>query len=157
MHVALSLLALVVVQPRLALPIDKGPRPMTVIVSWGKSGHIDLRMETLKLVPGTVKVMREGKEEDFHCNILKDVEVTRHIALKDVTVYRTDGKRVDPHAVPGLLRKEVLALCSIDGAPVDPIHFRLIKEGTLLLVVPREQLFPKSEEDFLPGFARDYH
>jgi hypothetical protein len=130
---------------------------MTVIVSLGEPGHIDLRMETLKEVPGTVKVVRDGKEEDYHCNILKSVEVTRHIPLKDVQVYGTDGKRIDPKAVLGLLRKEVLALCSINGDPVDPIHLRLIKAGTLIFVVPREQIFPKSEEDYLPGFAREYH
>jgi hypothetical protein len=35
-----------------------------------------------------------------------------------------------------VLRKPTPALLSIDGKPVDPMHLRLVKDGTLIFVGP---------------------
>jgi hypothetical protein len=155
MHVVLPLLALVVVQPRLALPINKGPRPMTAVASLGKPSFLNLRMQTYKLVPKSVKVVQDGKEVAYDAHRL--TEVTRQVALKDVQVYRTDGTRVGAGDLPHLLRGEVLALCSTTGERVDPIYLRLIKEGTLIFVVPQDLLFPPDEAPAMPPVPRQYN
>jgi hypothetical protein len=67
-------------------------------------------------------------------------EETRSVPLKHARVYGTDGKEVDRKRLSELLRKPILALCSVDGKQVDPLHLRLIKDQTLIFVGP----IPKS-------------
>src|SRR5262249_49817852 len=62
--------------------------------------------------------------------------VTREFDLKDVQAFDTRGKKLDAKALKKALSKEVPALMSADGKPVDPLHLRLIKDGTVILVLP---------------------
>jgi hypothetical protein len=64
--------------------------------------------------------------------------------LDEVRVYDTKGGAVDPKDLPKLLRGETLVLVSPDGRPVDPLHLRLVKDGTLLFVVPMPTPVPSA-------------
>jgi hypothetical protein len=56
--------------------------------------------------------------------------------LDDVQVFDTKGKKLDRKTVVKQLKKETVALASPAGHRVDPLHLRLIKDGTLVFVLP---------------------
>jgi RNA polymerase sigma factor (sigma-70 family) len=62
--------------------------------------------------------------------------------LKDVKIYDTRGKKVGPKKLPELLKGETVVLVSADGKPVDPLYLRLVKEGTLVFVLPASAISP---------------
>ncbi len=57
-------------------------------------------------------------------------------AIEEVKTYDTRGKEVERKKLPGLLKGETLVLVSATGQPVDPLYLRLVKEGTLVIVLP---------------------
>jgi RNA polymerase sigma factor (sigma-70 family) len=56
--------------------------------------------------------------------------------LDDVEVFDIKGKKLDKKEVVKLLKEETVALASLSGEKVDPLHLRLIKDGTLVFVLP---------------------
>jgi RNA polymerase sigma factor (sigma-70 family) len=56
--------------------------------------------------------------------------------LQDVEVLDTRGKKVARNQVRNLLKKETVALASLWGQKVDPLHLRVIRDGTLIFVLP---------------------
>jgi RNA polymerase sigma factor (sigma-70 family) len=56
--------------------------------------------------------------------------------LDEVRVFDGKGAAIDVAELPRLLKGETLVLVAADGRPVDPLHLRLVKEGTLLFVLP---------------------
>ncbi|HEY1861009.1 MAG TPA: RNA polymerase sigma factor [Gemmataceae bacterium] len=56
--------------------------------------------------------------------------------LEDVTILDTKGKEIDRRSIPKLLKEETVVMASIWGQPIDPLHLRVLKEGTLTLVLP---------------------
>jgi RNA polymerase sigma factor (sigma-70 family) len=56
--------------------------------------------------------------------------------LDDVEVFDTKGKKLDKKEVIKRLKEETVALASLTGEKVDPLHLRLIKDGTLVFVLP---------------------
>jgi RNA polymerase sigma factor (sigma-70 family) len=56
--------------------------------------------------------------------------------LDDIVVLNTRGKKLDPKEVRKLLKEETVALASMWGQKLDPLHLRVIKEGTLLFELP---------------------
>jgi hypothetical protein len=63
--------------------------------------------------------------------------------LEDVEVLDTRSKKVEQKQVVKLLKGEVVALAVYSQKP-DPLHLRVIKDGTLVFVLPS----PKG----MPGF-----
>ena len=59
--------------------------------------------------------------------------------LKEVEVLDTKGKTIDAAEVAKLLKEETVALASMPGQKVDPLHLRLVKEGTLVFNLPMPQ------------------
>jgi hypothetical protein len=51
-------------------------------------------------------------------------------------VYDTHGNRIVGEVLVKRLQREVLGLGSVDGNRVDPLHLRLVNEGTLVFVFP---------------------
>jgi hypothetical protein len=56
--------------------------------------------------------------------------------LDDVQILDTNGKTIDKKDLPKLLKEETVAMASMFGQPVDPLHLRVLKEGTLTFVLP---------------------
>jgi RNA polymerase sigma factor (sigma-70 family) len=54
----------------------------------------------------------------------------------DVEVLDTKGKKLDKKDVAKQLKEETVALAWFAGQKVDPMHLRLVKEGTLIFVFP---------------------
>ena len=68
--------------------------------------------------------------------------------LKDVEVLDTKGKTLNASDVAKTLKEETVALASMWGQKVDPLHLRLVKDGTLIFNLP----MPKGVVGF-PGFG----
>jgi RNA polymerase sigma factor (sigma-70 family) len=56
--------------------------------------------------------------------------------LADVRVVDVTGKKIDESELAKLLKKETVAMASLHGEPVDPLHLRVLKEGTLVFALP---------------------
>ena len=56
--------------------------------------------------------------------------------LEEVEVFDTKGRKLDQKEVAERLKQETVALASLTGQKVDPLHLRLIKDGTLVFVLP---------------------
>jgi hypothetical protein len=69
--------------------------------------------------------------------------------LDDVEILDTKGKKVDKKELPKLLKEETVAMASLYGQPVDPLHLRVLKDGILTFVLPQ----PKGVGPGLPGVA----
>jgi hypothetical protein len=65
-------------------------------------------------------------------------EEVRLVQFKELQAYGVDGKKIETSSVAERLKKEIAVLVSADGQQVDPFHLQLIKEGTLVLVLPSE-------------------
>jgi RNA polymerase sigma factor (sigma-70 family) len=77
---------------------------------------------------------------------------TRTYDLDKVEVFDTKGKKLDSKEVMKRLREETLALASLHGEPVEPQHLRLIKDGTLIFVLPAPKAGPGAPAPgFVPG------
>jgi hypothetical protein len=71
---------------------------------------------------------------------LPEPEVTtiqiQRLDLADVKVFDVKGKKVEESDLIKLLKKETVAMASLHGEPVDPLHLRVLKEGTLVFALP---------------------
>jgi RNA polymerase sigma factor (sigma-70 family) len=56
--------------------------------------------------------------------------------LADVKALDVKGKKVEESDLIKLLKKETVAMVSFHGEPVDPLHLRVLKEGTLVFALP---------------------
>jgi RNA polymerase sigma factor (sigma-70 family) len=56
--------------------------------------------------------------------------------LAGVKVLDTKGKTVEESELVRLLKKETIAMASLHGEPIDPLHLRVLKEGTLVFALP---------------------
>jgi RNA polymerase sigma factor (sigma-70 family) len=56
--------------------------------------------------------------------------------LEDVQILDTKGKEIDRRTIPKLLKEETVVMASLWGQPIDPLHLRVLKEGTLTIVLP---------------------
>jgi RNA polymerase sigma factor (sigma-70 family) len=56
--------------------------------------------------------------------------------LAGVKVLDAKGKTVDESELARLLKKETIAMASLHGEPIDPLHLRVLKEGTLVFALP---------------------
>jgi hypothetical protein len=55
---------------------------------------------------------------------------------KDVQAYSVDGKKLDANALRDRLARETPVLISGNGQKVDPFYLRVVKEDTLVLLLP---------------------
>jgi RNA polymerase sigma factor (sigma-70 family) len=66
---------------------------------------------------------------------------------KDLTILDTQGKKVEKEALAKLIKGETVAMSADHGLAVDPLHLRVLKEGTLVFVLPP----PVPGAQFAPG------
>jgi hypothetical protein len=98
-----------------------------------KNGKLIVRTAKVDAVTAVTGVVKGKRVTSY---VVRDKLVTREYELIDTKTYDMDGKRVDAKMLPKLLKTEVIALIAKDGRPVDPLHLRLIKPGTLLFTLP---------------------
>jgi RNA polymerase sigma factor (sigma-70 family) len=71
--------------------------------------------------------------------------------LDAVQVLDTKGKKIGWKDATKLLKEETVAMASLWGQPVDPLHLRVLKDGTLTFVLPASK--PGAGAPGLPGIA----
>jgi hypothetical protein len=114
--------------------LPAGPGPSQALVSLEGSGRLLVRRANHYYEPRTALNSNGQPVTTYHLAAVLDENRYR---FKDVRVYDTSGKRIDRKALVKLLPKETLALISFSGdLAMDPLYLRLIKEGTLLFVLP---------------------
>jgi hypothetical protein len=124
------------------VPLPTTSPPVQCLVSLEGEGRIVLVNSVIEYRKETLT--REVGGKLVSENVLVPVVTfrTQKYALKDVQVFDTQGKPVDEKKLPELLRERTPALVSADGKKVDPLHLRIVKDGTLVLVVPGWQSRP---------------
>ncbi len=118
--------------PKGRLPL--GPAPELALVLLGKDG----RLTVWRLATSYRTIEKPGDRDRPPAMVYKPVTrlVEASFAPSEVKVYDTAGTVVGAKKLRGLLKGEALALIAADGQPVDPLHLRLVKEGTLVFVLP---------------------
>lgn len=147
-------------ETKVALP--KGPAPVQVLVSLDKEGKLAVRAEHLVAV-GIRKPQlpedpeREGQPPDSHV-LIKGIgrslltmprppgAIELSYDLKEVQVFDTNGKEVEKEKTAKLLKDETVAVACFGDQPPDPLHLRILREGTLVFVLP----LPPPDKMFFP-------
>jgi RNA polymerase sigma factor (sigma-70 family) len=143
-------------EKKIGLP--KGPPPVQVVVSRTKDGKLMVKSEHVlmgmraiaKVHPGAgPNAMFAGPHvriRDFQEDIGRPHEAMKFTYdLKDVQVLDTQGNEVGKEELAKLLTDEMVAVASF--GPVDPLHLRILKEGTLIFILPP----PSPDELPMPG------
>ena len=71
--------------------------------------------------------------------------------LADVKVVDAKGKKVEEADLARLLKKETIGMATFYGQPVDPLHLRVLKEGTLVFALPAAKPAGNAGPNHLPG------
>jgi RNA polymerase sigma factor (sigma-70 family) len=114
-----------------------GPAPVMAFARV-EDGLLLVRTQNTVYVPVLTTVVREGTEQKAATYQMQRVETTRYYQAGGVRAFSTDGERLGAKALARRLRQEVPVLVSTDGREVDPLHLQLIKDGTVILVLPVE-------------------
>jgi RNA polymerase sigma factor (sigma-70 family) len=70
--------------------------------------------------------------------------------LEKVQVFDSKGQKIDVKELPKLLKEETVAMASLEGQRVDPLHFRVLKEGILTFVFPPSKRSSDSPDAIKP-------
>jgi hypothetical protein len=75
--------------------------------------------------------------------------------LNEVQVLDTQGKKVGKKELAKRLKAETVAVASFGALPLDPLHLRVLKEGTLIFILPAPTpgKLPLVGGAFPPGFV----
>jgi RNA polymerase sigma factor (sigma-70 family) len=112
-------------KPAIKFELPTTPPPVQILVVASKKGHVTITME--------FKVPRRVNEARID---LVSTTEKKEFKVEDIQVYDTKGERIAGADLDKRLDNEVLALGSTNGKKVDPLHLRLVKEGTLIFVFP---------------------
>jgi RNA polymerase sigma-70 factor (ECF subfamily) len=128
--------------------LPKGHAPVQVLASLDKDGKL--------VVKTAIRKSRGNEVSDGPASGIGEAPAkavtTLHSQtydLDDVQVLDTMGRTVDKNDLAKLLKEENVAMASYGGEPVDPLHFRVLKDGTLTLVLPGQ----KPEDGLHPDIA----
>jgi RNA polymerase sigma factor (sigma-70 family) len=106
------------------LTLPTGSPPIQVLASLDKDGKLAIRM---------------GWDPPGFAPAGAITYSTETFDVDDVKVLDTKGKQIDKKELANLLKKETVAMASLFGQPVDPRHLRLIKDGTLIFLLPKQK------------------
>jgi RNA polymerase sigma factor (sigma-70 family) len=118
---------------KLQLPQTEPPQQALAILD--KDGKLRTRVSTTVYTPVT-SVNDQGNTVTGYRPERKVVEL-EHDANK-VQAYNTHGEKIEARMLAKMLTKESLVLIT---AEFDPLHLRVLKEGTVILVTPAVPVF----------------
>jgi hypothetical protein len=113
------------------LPV--GPAPEQALLALDKDGRLRLWRERTVYVG--YRSFGPGGKPTTKFLPTTELREERHDPA-EVRVTDARGRVIAPKALAKLVKGETLVLVSADGRPVDPLHLRLVKDGTLVLVPP---------------------
>lgn len=156
--------------------LPKGPPPAQVLVSLTKDGK--LMVKAVQIVAFGVRVppqaafrvpdhpddgprvMIRNLGRDLVPRPRPDGPIELSYEPKEVQVFDTKGKEIQKEELPKLLKDETVAVATFGDQQPDPLHLRILKEGTLVFVLPLpppDQLHPPEVkeaalyQEFWPG------
>jgi RNA polymerase sigma factor (sigma-70 family) len=117
--------------------LPKGPAPIQILASIDKDGKLVIKMAVTMLRAAGVGAAGPNGAAPAIARVEQVTKLqSQTYALDDVQVLDTKAKKLDKKKVAKLLKKETVALASLWGQKVDPLHLRVIKDGTLVFVLP---------------------
>jgi hypothetical protein len=118
-------------KPTSKLPDAPAPEHALVVL---KGGRLNFWRKTITYQPVTRALSEQfGSVTSYEQTIAL---LATGYAVEQVKAYDTRGRVVEHKTLPGLLKGETVVLVSADGKRVDPFYLRLVKEGTLVFVLP---------------------
>jgi len=118
----------------------KGPQPRVCLASADADGNVRLHVFVAEVVPvkETQTVDENGRLVQREVTVYRTTsrELEQKYPARDVQAFDPRGKPLDARAVAEALKKEAVVLVSADGNPVDPFYLKIVKESTLVLVLP---------------------
>jgi hypothetical protein len=152
-------------EKKISLP--KGPPPVQVLVSLAKSGKLVVKTTSLLglgMGPGPAPKLPAGLPPPapggprFGGIGPMPAPGVRESSydLNEVQVLDTQGKKVGKKELAKRLKAETVAVASFGGLPLDPLHLRVLKEGTLIFIlpVPTPGKLPFGGGAFPPGLVQ---
>jgi RNA polymerase sigma factor (sigma-70 family) len=156
--------------------LPKGPAPFQVLVNLTKDGKLAVKAE--HIVAGVrASPLRMGQApaplvEGPHPGprvLIKSIggslgpmsrspgPIELSYDLKEVQVFDTKGREVGKKELAKLLKDETVAVASFGDLRPDPLHLRILKEGTLVFILPLPPAggmpLPARNQDMLPGLG----
>ncbi len=129
-------------EPKVALP--KGPGPITTRAVVTDLGKLGVQYLVHYYRPVTMKESKEG-EPLVHPVTTYVRGVTAAWKLHDldqVSAFDVHGKPIEETRLRKLLARETTVVVSADGKPVAPFYLSVLKEGTIVLVLPQAKTAP---------------
>jgi len=128
--------------------LPKGPAPVQILASLTKDGKLVVKAENMVVTGVRVPPLPAGPLPEGPHNIIfrrigggagelgqrKDHELSYD--LKEVRVFDTKGKEVGKKELAKLLKDETVAVAAFGDQLPDPLHLRILKEGTLVFLLP---------------------
>jgi hypothetical protein len=132
------------IENKTGLPL--GAAPVQVLASLDKDGKVVVKnaIITGRFIPNPVGPPSGAKE------VFATLQ-TRTFDLADVKALDNRGKTLDNKALARLLKKETVAMASLYGQPVDPLHLRVLKDGIVTLILPSPKVRPVGRPSAIPG------
>jgi RNA polymerase sigma factor (sigma-70 family) len=129
--------------------LPSGAAPYQVLARVDKGGRLVVRSCTNYSEPYTT-IPPGGKPPITSYRHVQRVETRRYD--EGFKAHDTHGKPIDAKTLARRLKNETPALASADGKPVDKLHLRLIKDGTIVLIlpIPRVVVYPTAPP--IPAF-----
>jgi hypothetical protein len=119
------------------------PPPVTALARMTAENRLRVRIPTTVYVPVTSLVPALKSQGGFEPRTSYQVQTTERVEIHsaaDVEAFGTDGRRIPLRTLAKLLHDERPVLLSPDGQKVDPFYLQLMKEGTVILVLPAPEL-----------------
>lgn len=117
--------------------LPTGPAPVQALVSFDK-GKVVVRTNQFYYEPRTVHTGNQAVTRYELRHLLRSDRYERD----QVEVYDTRSRKLDNKDMPKWLKVEIPALVLVGSRELDPLHLRLIKDGTLVFVLPTSVAAP---------------
>jgi RNA polymerase sigma factor (sigma-70 family) len=128
------------------LKLPKTPMPHQALATVDKNGALLTRVSCTYYTPVTSTDNQGNKVTSYRADT--KVAETQY-DTKELRAYNTHGEAVDTKMLAKMLAKETLVLVTTE---YDPLHLRVLKEGTLVLVLPH---IIEEIPTFMPPLAKE--
>ncbi len=128
-------------------PTPKGPAPITALAQVTREDKIAVSRPVRCVRPVTQKFSREGQEFLHPVTAYVHDTVMAQVLhpLAEVRAFDLMGQPIETQQLHKLLARETTVVVSADGKNVDPFYLRVMKEGTIVLVLPPPPAPPRPE------------
>jgi RNA polymerase sigma factor (sigma-70 family) len=123
--------------------LPNGPPPIQVLVNLTKDGKLVVKMAhmlgfgLMNPQPPGQALPPPGAPKLGGIGLMPPQGTTETTYdLSEVQVLDTNGKEVEKKELAKRLKGETVAVASFASHPIDPLHLRILKEGTLIFILP---------------------